>query len=64
MAYQHDEEHPHDHHGGHGHTHGAVDPSIATSERGIWAVKWSFVALFVTAFVQLGVVMLSGSVAL
>jgi cation diffusion facilitator family transporter len=64
MAHHHDEEHPHDHHGGHGHTHGAVDPSIATSERGIWAVKWSFFALFVTALVQLGVVLLSGSVAL
>src|SRR5215217_5187503 len=58
------EEHNHDHHEGHGHTHGAVDPSIATSERGIWAVKWSFVALFVTALLQLGVVILSGSVAL
>jgi cation diffusion facilitator family transporter len=65
MAYHHSEEHQqHDHHGGHGHTHGAVDPSIATSERGIWAVKWSFVALFVTALLQLGVVILSGSVAL
>jgi cation diffusion facilitator family transporter len=65
MAYHHGEEHQqHDHHGGHGHTHGAVDPSIATSERGIWAVKWSFVALFVTAILQLGVVILSGSVAL
>src|SRR5215204_3777506 len=52
------------HHDSHEHTHGAVDPSIATSERGIWAVKWSFVALFVTALVQLGVVLLSGSVAL
>ena len=64
MVHNHDEEHPHDHYGAHGHTHGAVDPSIATSERGIWAVKWSFVALFVTAFLQLGVVLLSGSVAL
>jgi cation diffusion facilitator family transporter len=65
MAYHHGEEHQqHDHHGGHGHTHGAVDPSIATSERGLWAVKWSFVALFVTALLQLGVVILSGSVAL
>ena len=35
--------------GGHGHTHGAVDPTIATSERGIWAVKWSFMALVATA---------------
>src|SRR5215212_3436167 len=65
MAYHHGEEHQqHDHHGGHGHTHGAVAPSIATSERGIWAVKWSFGALFVTALLQLGVVILSGSVAL
>lgn len=48
----------------HGHTHGAVDPSIATSERGIWAVKWSFVGLFATALLQLAVVVLSGSVAL
>src|SRR5687768_12746119 len=64
MAHHHDEEYPHDHHGGRGHSHGAVDPSIATSERGIWAVKWSFVALVVTALLQLGVVMLSGSVAL
>ena len=37
---------------------------MATSARGIWAVKWSFVALFVTALMQLGVVILSGSVAL
>src|SRR5215218_8251401 len=55
----HNHEHP-----GHGHTHGAVDPSIATSERGMWAVKWSFAALFVTALVQLVVAALSGSVAL
>jgi cation diffusion facilitator family transporter len=50
--------------GGHGHDHGAVDPSIATSERGIWAVKWSFAGLFATALVQAVVVVLSGSVAL
>jgi cation diffusion facilitator family transporter len=37
---------------------------VVTSARGIWAVKWSFVALFVTALVQLGVVILTGSVAL
>jgi cation diffusion facilitator family transporter len=66
MTRGHSEYHNHDHHahGDHGHAHGAVDPSIATSERGIWAVKWSFVALFVTALLQLGVVLLSGSVAL
>jgi cation diffusion facilitator family transporter len=48
----------------HGHTHGAVDPSITTSERGMWAVKWSFVGLFATALLQIVVVVLSGSVAL
>src|SRR5829696_5308397 len=57
-------DHQHGHGGEDGHAHGAVDPSIATSERGIWAVKWSFAALFVTALVQLVVVALSGSVAL
>jgi cation diffusion facilitator family transporter len=41
-----------------------VDPSIATSERGTWAVKWSFVGLMLTAMLQLAVVLLSGSVAL
>jgi cation diffusion facilitator family transporter len=58
------EEHHHDHHEEYGHTHGAVDPTIATSERGIWAIKWSFVGLMATALLQLVVVLLSGSVAL
>lgn len=52
------------HHGEHSHTHGSVDPSIASSEDGLWAVKWSFVALMVTAILQLVVVFISGSVAL
>ncbi len=47
-----------------GHTHGAVDPTIATSARGIWAVKWSFTGLMITALLQSVVVWLSGSVAL
>ena len=54
---------PHEH-GNHRHTHGAVDASITTSERGIWVVKWSFVGLFATALVQIVVVLLSGSVGL
>ena len=54
---------PHEH-GDHRHTHGAVDASITTSERGIWVVKWSFVGLFATALVQIVVVLLSGSVGL
>lgn len=56
--------HGHDHHGPHGHTHGVVDATIATTERGIWAIKWSFVILAVTAGLQLAVVAASGSVAL
>ncbi|MCI2429935.1 cation diffusion facilitator family transporter [Candidatus Acetothermia bacterium] len=48
----------------HSHTHGVIDPSITTTERGIWAVKWSFVGLMVTALLQTVVVWLSGSVAL
>ncbi len=48
----------------HGHTHGVVDASIATSERGLWAIKWSFAILAVTAALQFAVVLVSGSVAL
>lgn len=60
----HGHDHGHDHGHAHGHAHGAVDPSIAASERGIWAVKWSFVGLFATALLQAVVVIFSGSVAL
>ena len=48
----------------HGHTHGAIDPSILTTQRGIWAIKWSFVGLLATAAFQIVIVMFSGSVAL
>jgi cation diffusion facilitator family transporter len=55
----------HDHGpGDHGHTHGVIDPSIATTERGIWAIKWSFVILAVTSILQLIVVFASSSIAL
>jgi len=61
----HDEEYSHHHgHDEHGHTHGAIDPTIATSKRGIWAIKWSFLMLAATALLQLVVVLMSGSVAL
>lgn len=58
--------HGHDHGQGgkHGHTHGVIDATIATTTRGIWAIKWSFVILAVTAVFQLAVVFASGSVAL
>jgi cation diffusion facilitator family transporter len=61
-------QHRHDHgshdHGPHGHTHGVIDPTIATTARGIWAIKWSFVILAMTAALQVVVVAISGSVAL
>lgn len=60
-----EEGHGHSHgHGAHGHTHGTIAPSITTSERGIWAIKWSFVGLLITAIVQLVVVAVSHSVGL
>ncbi|MES1934389.1 transmembrane efflux protein [Salinisphaera shabanensis T35B1] len=54
----------HDHDSEHGHTHGVIDPSITATERGIWAIKWSFVILAITFLGQLGIVLISGSVAL
>ena len=48
----------------HGHTHGTIDPSITTTDRGIWAIKWSFLILAVTSAAQLVVVIATGSVAL
>ena len=51
----------HDHHG---HTHGVVNPAITTTDRGIWAIKWSFLILATTAVLQLAVVYVSDSVAL
>src|SRR4029453_2342923 len=56
--------HHHDHGTGHGHSHGIVDPSITTTTEGLWALKWSFVVLMVTALLQVAVVAVSGSVAL
>lgn len=48
----------------HSHSHGAIDPSIISTERGISAIKWSFLVLFATAILQLAVALTSGSVAL
>jgi len=60
-----DHDHPQGHGlGGHGHSHGIVDPSIISTDRGLWALKWSFVGLMFTAFLQLFVALISGSVGL
>ncbi len=68
-GHSHDDGHEHQAHGhnhdeGHGHTHGTVNPSILTSERGIWAVKWSFIGLLITTVIQIVVFVFSGSIAL
>src|SRR5438128_2004655 len=65
--HDHDQPHGHGHHhgvGGHGHSHGIVDPSIVSTDRGLWALKVSFVGLIFTACVQLVVVFISGSIGL
>lgn len=48
----------------HEHVHGVTDPIMLTTARGIWAVKWSLLALMLTAAFQLFVVLITGSVAL
>lgn len=48
---------------GHGHQKAALDAALAT-DRGIWAVKVSLVALLITAAFQVVIVAISGSVAL
>lgn len=50
--------------GAHDHSHGIPDPIVLTTQRGIWAVKWSCVWLLCTALIQAVIVWLSGSVAL
>lgn len=48
----------------HRHTHGVTDPILFTTQRGMWAVKWSLIGLLPTALLQVAIVYLSGSVAL
>src|SRR5947209_1089832 len=62
--HEHSHGNGHEHGHDHDHSHGIVDPGIVTNERGLWAVKWSFAALMITAVLQLFVVFASGSVAL
>ena len=54
---------PHQH-GERKHNHGFVDPGLLKTQRGIWAIKWSFLGLGLTALFQVIIVYFSGSVAL
>jgi len=56
--------HNHSHGHEHGHVHIVADSALLDSQKGIWAVKWSFAGLFLTAIFQVIVVIFSGSVAL
>jgi len=51
-------------HSHHNHSHGTLDSALLTTDRGIWAVKWSLVGLSATALFQLIIVFFSGSIAL
>ena len=43
------------------HTHGAIDPSVFTTQRGIWANKWSFFGLLATAISSVFLFLLQSS---
>jgi cation diffusion facilitator family transporter len=62
----HGHDHEHEGHSGHRHTHssGTDRAALISSRDGIRAVKWSLLALGLTAAVQVAIVALSGSVAL
>src|SRR5437867_999966 len=60
----HNDSHEHSSEHSHTHTHGAIDPGILDTQQGIAAVKLSFLGLFVTAVIQLGIVYFSNSTAL
>lgn len=56
--------HAHDAAGGHGHSHGLVDPSIVRSREGVKAVSISLVVLLATTLIQISVFLTTNSVAL
>jgi cation diffusion facilitator family transporter len=74
--HTHDDHHEHDHGSlgwlrellpfGHHHHHGeiAMDDALASSDRGLWALKVSLIVLGVTAAIQLVIALSSGSVGL
>jgi Co/Zn/Cd efflux system component len=62
--HAHDHPHTHDHGEAHGHSHGLVDRSILRSRDGVRTVAISLGILGLTALIQAGVYVASGSVAL
>ena len=62
--HQHRGEGSADHHGRHTRVHGVVDAQLATTARGLAALKWSFIVLAGGAVLQVVLLTVSGSVAL
>jgi len=56
--------HLHGSRGLHLHAHGSADPALLRAEKGMVAVKVSFLALLATALIQVAIVLFSGSMAL
>ena len=64
-VHEHEHHHVHDGHGHeHGHSHGLVDRTILRSRAGVKAVSLSLGILGLTALIQAGIFVLTGSVAL
>jgi len=64
-VHEHEHHHGHDGHGHeHGHSHGLVDRTILRSRAGVKAVSLSLGILGLTAVIQAGIFVLTGSVAL
>ena len=55
-----DAAHEHDH----DHSHGSAEVLLTSGERGIFALKWSFIIMAGVGLIEMGIVWLSGSVAL
>ena len=60
---RHETEHSGEEHS-YSHVHGVVDPELISTDKGLYAVKWAFAGLMITALFQILVVWVSGSVAL
>lgn len=48
----------------HDHTHGVISPELFSTDRGLYAVRWSFAGLIATALIQLAIYSVTGSVSL
>lgn len=48
----------------HAHKHGGISPELFSTERGLYAVKYSFIVLVFTALIQIVIYNISGSVSL